>query len=79
MIRSLVRAMNPITTKPFHVYAEDGFEGAYASERTARSHARRGSERRNRIFYRVVKVGSSGYTGGGSGRVVAEYLGGREI
>lgn len=64
--------------KPFHVYAEDGFEEAYASERTARGHARKGSKLRG-LIYRVIVTGASGFTGGGQGRVVAEFENGREV
>jgi DNA-binding protein H-NS len=63
---------------PFHVYAEDGFEGAYASERSARSHAKKGSKDRRQV-YQVVVANSSGVTGGGRGRTIALYRHGREV
>jgi hypothetical protein len=62
---------------PFHVYAEDGFEGAFASERSARAAAKRGSKARG-IGYRIIVVGPAGYTGGGAGRVLAEFHKGKE-
>jgi hypothetical protein len=65
--------------KPFHVYAEDGFEEAYASERSALSHARQGSKRRQGVSYRVIVVGPEGYTGGGKGRKVAEFSRGKKV
>jgi hypothetical protein len=64
---------------PFHVYAEDGFEGAFTSERSARAMAKRGSKNR-RVDYRIVVVGPSGYTTySGHGRVLAKYHHGKEV
>jgi hypothetical protein len=64
--------------KPFHVYSEDGFEDAYASERTARTHAKKGSKLR-KMQYKVIETDSSGFTGNGRGRVVAKFDRGQEI
>lgn len=55
-------------SKPFHVYAEDGFESAHRSLRAAISAAKRGAKRRN-LCYEVVRA-TNGYTGGGHGTSV---------
>jgi hypothetical protein len=39
--------------KRFHVYADDGFEGAFTSERSSLAAAKRGSKNR-RVDYTVV-------------------------
>lgn len=65
-------------TKKFHVYAEDGFESAHASEASAVAAARRGSKRRA-LTYRVMRTSRHGLTGGGHGTVVAEYMRGRKV
>lgn len=58
--------------QPWHVYAEDGFEGAFTTEKSAIAAAKRGSKLRG-LPYRVVRVGSAGYTGAGAGTVVAQF------
>jgi hypothetical protein len=54
------------TTKPFHVYAIDGFESAHSTAAAAIRAAKRGSKRRN-LLYTVVKCDLSGYTGRNQG------------
>lgn len=53
-------------TKPFHVYAIDGFESAHASAAAALRAAKRGAKSR-RVLYTVVKCDLSGATGAGHG------------
>ena len=62
--------MTTETTKPFHIYAPDGFEGAFASLASATRAAKRGAKSR-RLPYIVVQVDAYGLTGGGHGTTVA--------
>lgn len=62
--------------KSFHVYAEDGFESAHRTEAAARRAASRGSRRRPRVRYQVVRADAFGLTGGGHGTEIASYRGG---
>jgi hypothetical protein len=64
---------------PYHVYAEDGFESAHRTEAAARQAAQRGSRRRPRVQYDVVKTDAYGLTGGGHGTLIASYRGGRSL
>jgi hypothetical protein len=64
--------------KRFHVYADDGFEGAFTSERSSLAAAKRGSKNR-RVDYTVVVTGPSGISGGGSGRTIATFRRGEEV
>lgn len=57
---------------PFHVYAEDGFDSAYASDAAAVAAAKRLAKGR-RLHSRVIVVGAGGYTGAGQGRVAHEF------
>jgi hypothetical protein len=61
---------------PFHLYAEDGFEAAYATEKAAMAAAKRASKTRRNIIYSVVKTNSAGFTGGGKGTLYGEFLNG---
>jgi hypothetical protein len=58
-------------SKPFHVYAEDGFESAHKTESAAVRAAKRGAKR-SRKAMRVVKCDAYGLTGGGHGTLVCE-------
>lgn len=55
--------------KPFHVYAEDGFESAHSTERAAVTAAKRGQQRRG-VRYAVIACDQYGLTGGGRGAPV---------
>lgn len=54
--------------KPFHVYAEDGFEAAYASQKAAEKSARKCAKVRKMVC--IVVQATGGYTGGGHGKEV---------
>ena len=53
-------------TKPFHVYAIDGFETAHTTSAAAIRAAKRGAAKRG-VLYTVVRCSLSGYTGAGQG------------
>lgn len=57
------------SSKPFHVYAEDGFESAHATLDAAKAAADRGARKR-RMRYVVIKCSPMGFTGGGHGTEV---------
>ena len=61
----------------YHVYAEDGFEGAFRSLTNAKKAAKRGSKNR-RMRYEVVETSAYGRTGGEHGRTVCSYRNGKE-
>ena len=65
---SVQRVMQQVT-KPFHVYAIDGFESAHASAAAAVKAAKRGAKRRG-VLYTVVRCSLSGHTGAGAGREI---------
>lgn len=67
-----------VTKNIYHVYADDGYESAHATEQAALRAAVRGACRR-RVPYRVVRVNVYRLTGGGHGSLVARVTAAGEV